>query len=213
MSERARRFYVDTARGELLPDAVRTRVSILALALSTVVATTCLAQSECLVVVLDAGGREPADGTHCRVAQDRVCTFQLQACVNQAAAGCDAAPLKKKIKAKGSCAGTGRLRVKPQADAAVCGTLVDVRVKTKKKGTREGRCTLKVAAKSTDKPPRKDSDTITLACKPNPGDCPAETTGPTTPRSSTTTTSSPACIQTADCGVAPVGELLNCLAP
>jgi len=192
---------------------VPTRVSLLVLALSVLTAASCLAQNECLVEVRDAEGREPADGTHCRVAQDRVCTFQLQACANQATSGCDAAPLKKKIKAKGKCAGAGKLRVRPDASAAVCGTLVDVRVKTKKKGTREGRCVLKVAAKSTDKPPRKDGDAITLVCKPSPGECPAQTTGPTTPRSSTTTTSSPACIQTDDCGVGPVGQLLHCLKP
>ena len=67
------------------------------------------------------------------------------------------------------------------------------------------------ATKSTDKPPRKDADTISLACKPNPGDCPAETTH--TPRSSTTTTTSPACVQTNACSVGGVGELLDCLTP
>jgi hypothetical protein len=180
-------------------------------ALAALAAGPCLAQNECLVEVRDAAGRQRADGAHCREAQDRVCTFQLQACVNQASAGCAGAPVKKKIKAKGKCAGAAKLQVRPDASNPVCGALVDVRVKTKKKGTREGSCKLRVATKSTDKPPRKDADTITLACKPNPGDCPAETTH--TPRSSTTTTSSPACVQSNACGVGGVKELLDCLTP
>ena len=150
-----------------------------------------------------SGGTAVADdGTVCAEAQAKKCVFELQVCINQADGGCASAPIKKKVKAKGRCAGVGRVRVKPDGANPVCGAVASVKVKTKKKGRREGTCTVRVATKSTDKPKRKDVDTVRLVCKPTPGECP-----PTV----VTTTTLPACITACDCCVLPITELAGCV--
>jgi hypothetical protein len=163
------------------------------------------ADDECLVKVKSPAGVVADGGTTCAEATDRSCVFQLQLCVNEAGAGCDAAPIKKKVKAKGRCRSAGKLRVKPDGSNGVCGSTVGVTVKTKKKGTREGKCTLKVGVKSTDKPKRKDVDRFELVCKPAAETCPASVP------SSTTTTTLPTCIQACDCCVVPISQLAGCV--
>lgn len=162
------------------------------------------AQEECLVTVKSGSAAVADETTVCAEAQDKKCVFQLQACVNEAGGGCAAAPIKKKVKAKGRCSGVAKVRVKPNGADAVCGAAATVKVKTKKKGRREGTCTVRVAVKSAEKPARKDVDRFQLVCKPNPGECPP--TG-----GSTTTTTLPACLTACDCCVLPIGELAGCV--
>lgn len=149
--------------------------------------------------------RVAADGTVCGEAQNKTCVFQLQLCLNQSGNGCAAAPMKKRVKAHGSCAAVRKLKVKPDGVNAVCSSPVEVKVKTKKKGTREGKCKIVASAKSTDKPPRRDVERVTLVCKPKPGDCPAPLTV-----GSTTTTTLP-CLPACDCCVQPVTDLARCV--
>jgi hypothetical protein len=163
------------------------------------------AQEECLVKVKGPAGVVAEGGTVCGEATGKSCVFQLQVCVNESEGGCEAAPMKRKVKAKGRCGSVGKLRVKPDGSNAVCGTTVGVKVKTKKKGTREGKCTVKVAAKSSGKPKRKDVDKVQLVCKPTAGECPVSL--PT----STTTTTLPSCIQACECCVVPISQLVGCV--
>jgi hypothetical protein len=170
------------------------------------VARASFAQNECLVKVKGASGDVADKGTLCAEAQNKVCVFQLALCLNQGDAGCTQAPIKKRVKAKGRCGSIGKLRAKPDRDNAVCGASVGVRVKTKKKGKKEGKCTVRVSTKSTGKPKRRDVDTVTLVCKPNPGDCPRTTTT-TLPR---VAISGP-CITPCDCCVLPATDLNRCV--
>jgi hypothetical protein len=163
-------------------------------------ARECVAQNECLVEVKRPTGEITDGSSVCAVAQNKTCTFQLQLCLDQADGGCSPAALKKKVKAKGKCRGASKLQVTPDASNPVCGSLVDVMVKTKKKGTRDGKCKISVATKSKDKPARRDVDKLTLVCTPNPSSCPA----PPAPLG---------CLQSCDCCVLPVGELARCIAP
>lgn len=161
-------------------------------------AVECIAQDECLVTVRSATGDAADQGTLCAEVQGKTCVFQLQVCLNQGDAVCAPAPLKKKVKVKGNCKQTGKLKAKPDGSNPVCGSSVDIQVKTKKKGKREGKCKIRVATKSTDRPPRTDVDSVSLVCKPNPGDC------PTPARLPTTTTLPPPCI--AACTVLPISD-------
>jgi len=165
----------------------------------------CWAQNECLAKLKAANVDVADDGTVCGEAQNKACVFQLQLCLNQADGGCTAAPMKRKVKARGSCAAIRKLRAKPDGSHAACGSVIGIKVKTKKKGRREGKCKLVITAKSTDKPARRDVDKVTLVCRPNPGDCPATVTTPVT-----TTTTLP-CIPACDCCVQPISDLLGCV--
>ncbi len=161
-------------------------------------------EDACLLRVKASRRTVAQEATVCGEAANKTCVFQLQLCLNQANATCPAASLKRKVKAKGTCAGLGKLRVKPDGTNAVCGDVVGVTVKTRKKGKREGSCKITVATKSTDHPARKDVKKLTLVCKPTLGDCPV-TTGP-----STTTTTLP-CLPACDCCVRPVTDLFRCV--
>jgi len=181
-----------------------------ALALSVAVlgaVSRSVAEDDCLAR-MKASGRDVADqGTACREAENKVCVFQLQLCLNRGDVACASGPMKRKVKAHGSCAAIGKLRAKPDGTNAVCGSVVAIKVKTKKKGRKEGKCRVVVAARSTDKPARRDVDKVTLVCKPNPGECPA------TIGVGTTTTTTIPCISACDCCVRPVTDLLGCIAP
>jgi hypothetical protein len=180
----------------------RSQLRLALMALALVRAADAFAQEECLVNVKGATGIVAEGASLCAEAQNRTCVFSLQVCVNEADGGCVAGPIKKKVKAKGRCAGAARLRVKPDATNPVCGSTAGVKVKTKKKGRREGKCTLKIATRTKEKPARKDVDKLTLVCKPNPGDCPPPST----------TTTLPGCTLTpCDCCVLPIGELAGCV--
>ncbi len=170
-----------------------------------VAAAPCGAQDECLVEVRDAIGNLADNGTLCGEAEQKKCVFRLQVCLNQGDSECAPAAMKKKAKAKGSCALVGRLRAKPDSSNPVCGSSVDIKVKTKKRGTHEGKCKLTVAARSTDRPARRDVDRLILVCKPNPGDCPA--------RIPVTTTTLPPCVPACSCCVLPVSDVFYCVSP
>lgn len=186
----------------MVTGTARARLFPLLTALALARALDASAQEECLVTVKGATGVVAEGATVCAEAQARACVFQLQVCVNEAGAGCAAGPIRKRVKAKGRCAGAGKVRVTPDDANAVCGATAGVKVKTKRKGRREGKCTLKVATRTREKPARKDVDRLTLVCKPNPGDCPAV---------GTTTTTLPACLSACECCVLPIGELAGCV--
>jgi hypothetical protein len=190
------------------------RLAVIVLGLAAVGAEDCAAQDECLVTVRDGGGDVADGGSICREAHDRACVFDLRLCLNQSDGGCAAARLKKKVKAKGRCGAVGKLQAKPDETSAVCGASVAIKVKTKKKGKREGKCTIRVVTKSADKPARRDVDKVNLVCKPNPGDCPAVLPSQTTTTlvPATTTTTVP-CITACDCCALPISALFHCVKP
>jgi hypothetical protein len=209
-------FHIDTARAGLLAVSTvtsrpehasqRPRAVVPVLLVALLAARAAWAEEECLVAVKTANAVVADDATVCATAENKACLFQLQLCVNEADGSCAAAPMKKKVKAKGRCAGAGKLRIKPAGIGPLCGGTVGVKVKTKKKGKREGKCVVRVRAKSIDKPARKDVDRFTLVCKPNPGECP-----PTGGGSTTTTTLPQACITSCECCVLPISELAGCV--
>jgi len=126
---------------------------------------------ECLVEVHDHGGNAPDGSTLCQVASGKVCTFSLQLCRNQP--GCVPAAFEKTIRTTGHCH-PRKLEITPAQSP--CGSFVGIKVRTKKNGKKMGACTIRVAAKSSDRPARKDIDTITLECLPaGPGPCPIRT--------------------------------------
>ncbi len=163
------------------------------------------AQDECLLRVKAARVTVTDNQTVCQEAQNKTCVFQLQACLNQRDGTCAAAPMKRKVKAKGSCRALAKLQVKPDGTNPVCGAVVGVKVKTKRRGRREGSCRITIAARSSDKPARRDVEKLTLVCKPDPGDCPARVAV-----GSTTTTTLP-CFAPCDCCVRPVTDLFGCV--
>jgi hypothetical protein len=187
-----------------VPGARRLRAFALGVALLAAAAPA-PAEDECLMRVKSAHVTIADNGSLCGVAENKACVFQLQLCLNQQSAGCPAAPIKKKVKAKGNCGAVGKLRVAPQDTDYVCGSVVGVKVKTKKKGRKEGTCRITVATRSSDKPARRDVEKVTLVCKPNPGDCPARV------GVGTTTTTTLPCLAPCDCCVQPVTELGRCV--
>ena len=173
---------------------------VVALAATGVVgsASSARAADECLgVVESQTDGVLSGDDSLCGTAgADKKCTFQLRLCLNKTEAGCAAGDFKTKtVKAKGKCK-AGKVKVKGSGTTSPCGAFVGVSVKTKKKGTVEGTCLLKVKAKSKDKPARTDLDMITLSCKPATSPCPTTTTttvGSTSTTEATTTTTTLPC--------------------
>jgi hypothetical protein len=164
------------------------------------------AQSECLVKVKSAGGEVADQGTVCAEAQSKVCVFQLQLCLNEADAGCAATLMKKKVKAKGNCRSVGKLRVKPDGSNAVCGAMVGIKVKTRKKGRREGTCNIRISARGKGRHAPHDVDKLKLVCKPTPGECPVTSVTPTT------STTLPSCMAPCPCCVLPITDLARCIA-
>ena len=144
---------------------------------------------ECLVGVNDQASGYVADGaTLCAEAQNKKCTFNLALCLNLSQSGCDAGEIKSE---KGTACGKKLKKASRSGTGSACGGFVGVKVKTKKHGTAERTCVVKVMAKTKGKPSRKDSDTVTLMCKPQAGQCSTTTTTTTSP--STTTTTIPMC--------------------
>ena len=140
------------------------------------------AGDECLVEVHDQNGNVPDGNTLCQVASGKKCTFNLELCRNQP--GCLPATFKKTIKTTGHC-NPGKLRITPAQSP--CGSFVGIKVPTKKNGKKTGSCTIRVSARSSDKPARVDVDKVTLSCVPAGSTCPGATT--TTTTAATTTTS------------------------
>src|SRR5438477_245275 len=117
----------------------------------------------------------------CATAAGKTCTFELALCVNQAADSCTPKDLKKRrIHAKGHCAGIGRLNLKANGPSPACGSFAGVKVRTEKHGSQPGTC--RIHAKAGES--RTD---ITLLCQPQSSPCPTTTT--TTTQTPTTTTS------------------------
>lgn len=184
-----------------LPRSKHRRVAALALtAIVTAATADALAQNECLVKAKSAGVEVADQGTVCAAAQKKVCIFQLQLCVNEADAGCAPADMARQVRAKGRCGPVGKLRVKPDGSNAVCGAPVGIKVKTRKKGRREGTCTIRISARAKGRHAPRDVDKVRLVCKPNPGECPV------------TTTTIPPCIAPCACCVLPVTDLGRCIA-
>src|SRR5437867_4826138 len=147
------------------------------------------AADECLVGVKDQASGDVADGaTLCAEAQNKKCTFNLALCLNLSQSGCDAGEIKSE---KGTACGKKLKKASRSGTDSACGGSIGVKVKTKKHGTAERTCIVKVMAKTKGKPSRKDSDTVTLMCKPQAGQCSTTTTTTTSP--STTTTTIPMC--------------------
>jgi hypothetical protein len=179
-------------------------LAAMTLAVAVVVAAAdAFAQSECLVKVKGTAGEVADQGTVCAEAQNKICIFQLQLCLNEADAQCAAATMKKKVKAKGKCGPVGKLQVKPDGSNAVCGSMVGIKVKTKKKGRREGTCNIRISARGKGKHAPRDVDKLKLVCKPNPGECPVTSVTPTT--------TIPPCIAPCPCCVLPITDLGSCI--
>jgi len=166
---------------------LRTSVYALVSVAAVLLAAAPRAQSddECLVGVKDQASGNVADqATLCAEAQNKKCTFNLAVCVNLAESGCAVGEIRRGTGA-GACG--KKLKVRGSGTSSVCGAFLPVRVKTKKRGTTEGTCVVKVMATAKGKPRRKDSDRVTLVCKPQAGQCPTTTTTTTTTPSTTTT--------------------------
>jgi hypothetical protein len=157
--------------------------------------------NECLVsletqgdVVVDDNDTVPCCAPYCTT-DGKKCTFTLRACANQAASGCEAGDIKKVV-ARSKCGGTRGFRLKPGTNS-VCGAFTDVKVRTKKRGRKPGKCKFSLRVKAKGRPARKDVDAATLVCDPTPV-CPTTTT--TTTSLMTTTT---ICIPSGCCGCLP----------
>ena len=151
------------------------------------------AADECLVSIQAEGVGPIADDQElCAVAGNKACVFNLALCLNGSEAGCAPGTFKKKkIKATGHCGPVGgSLFAVPNGTAEVCsantGDFAGITVRTKKNGRRPGKCTIRVAAKTTDG--RSDVDRVRLVCTPDPASCRGGATTTTTRAATTTTT-------------------------
>jgi hypothetical protein len=137
---------------------------------------------ECLLEFREqTSGLAVTDGASlCQTATDKLCTFNLQVCVNTE--GCTPVDLKhKNIRASGHCGPVGKVHAKANGTTSLCGAFAGVKVRLKKHGQKAGKCVIHAKA-GTDK------DTLTLNCQPSSSPCAATTTTTTTPGATTTTT-------------------------
>src|SRR5438477_3459683 len=124
------------------------------------------AQGQCPTEFQEQTSGTVADGGMiCANAVGNKCTFQLELCVNQPAAGCAPQDLKKrKIRAASPtlCAGgIGKVKVSANGTSSVCGGFTGVvTVKAKKHGTVSRSCKIRAKAK-------KAKTGITLLCQPS----------------------------------------------
>jgi hypothetical protein len=147
-----------------------------------------LAQSDECLVEVQQGGVAISDNVElCNTATGKKCLFPFRLCLNQTDGTCSAGDFKKKVRAKGHCGPVAKLQVSPAGTAAVCGSEQNIKVATKKNGTREGKCKITVAGRTSDG--RKDVEKFTLLCKPTNDPCEGSTT--TTQPPVTTTTAPP----------------------
>jgi len=134
------------------------------------------AQGQCPTQFQEQTSGTVADGgTICATAVGNKCTFQLDLCVNQSGASCTPKDLKMRtIHAASLCAGgIGKVKVKANGMSSACGNPASVKVKTKKHGTKEGRCRIRAKA-------GQSRSTITLLCEPESSPCSGTTTTTTT---------------------------------
>ena len=171
-----------------------TRMGVIALAVLAALlggAPATRAADECLVGFEDQNDTPvPESGPPLCLDGQKICTFNLKLCLNSTEADCSPATFKKKkIRAKGHCGPVGKVFATPNGTSESCGAAAQVKVRTKKNGTRDGSCKISVSSGKTSEG-RKDLDKITLLCKAQAGSCPATTTT-TTPGGTTTTTAPP----------------------
>jgi hypothetical protein len=119
------------------------------------------------------------DGTN---TPNKMCTFRINPCVNQpdASGVCPAGDIKKVRvkKVKGKCPLVQVTPLTPSGTSSACGQFA-VTVKTKKNGTKPGKCKIRLMAAATGSPKRADTDQLTLECDPQPAaTCPTTTIPP-----------------------------------
>lgn len=118
------------------------------------------------------------------------CTFRVAACVNSPdVSGCTPEALAT-ASVKPNSIGVFAPSPLPADNGFACGSTGSVAVSLKKKGTKPGKKLLKLKAKSSGSPKRKDSDAILFVCNPRPADqaCPVLETTTSTIAGETTTT-------------------------
>lgn len=126
------------------------------------------------------GGRSP----------NGACTFPIAACVNSPdVAGCAPAALATAV-VKPKNLGVSPPSPLPIDTRFACGSPGAVVVATKKNGTKPGKKLIRLTAKSSGSPKRKDADAFVLVCNPRPAGtaCPAPQTTTSTLAAQTTTT-------------------------
>lgn len=161
------------------------------------VACGAFAQSEdCLAEIHDEA-RVVSEGEELG-ASGKSCTFNLRLCLNQLRLGCTPGSFGRAVKATGgaACHGIERLRVPPSDGNPICGEVRSIRVKTRMRGKKPGRCRVRVKGRARDR--RTDVDTIVLVC--NPEGTPSSTTTTATTTTTTTTTNPCAEAVPCDCG-------------
>src|SRR5438552_7660797 len=122
---------------------------------------------ECLIEVHDQSGAVPDNGTVCAVAtaaSPKFCTINLQLCHNLGA--CSADPLKKKARTTGHC-NPGKLTVSSTDSCSPAFT--GIKVRTKKNGTKMGKCLIRVQAHAGHG--QNDVDKVNLVCMPTGSAC------------------------------------------
>src|SRR2546427_8656656 len=169
-------------------NGVRVSAATLVVAFASAVALVALSPrtsraQECLLEFREqTSGLAVTDGASlCQTASGKLCTFNLQVCVNTD--GCTPVDLKhKNIRAKGHCGPVGRVHARGNGTSSVCGGFAGVKVRLKKHGRNAGRCVIQAKAGT-------DRDKITLNCQPTSSPCPTPSTTTTTTITHPTTTS------------------------
>jgi hypothetical protein len=154
------------------------------------------------------------DGTN---APNKMCTFAIDACVDQpdGTGVCAAGDIKKaRLKGLGKCPLVQVAPLTPSGTSSVCGQFT-VTIATKKNGTKPGKCKLQLTAAAMGSPKRTDKDKLTLECDPQPAaTCTAGSTGSQAPvllgaasnfvvLAGATVTNTGATMVTGDLGVSP----------
>ena len=121
---------------------------------------------ECLIEVNDQSGAVADNGTVCAVAPagSKFCTINLELCHNVGT--CSAGPLKGKARTTGHC-NPGKLKV--SSTDSSCGAFTGVKVRTKKNGSKMGKCLIRVQAHAGHG--QNDVDKVTLECMPSGSSC------------------------------------------
>jgi hypothetical protein len=106
------------------------------------------------------------DGTN---TPNKMCTFGIDACVNQDTSSvCAAGDIKKaRVNKMGKCALVQVTALTPSGTSSTCGQFT-VTLATKKNGTKPGKCAIRLMAAAMGKPKRSDKDKLTLECDPQP---------------------------------------------
>jgi len=144
--------------------------------------TDCFAHFEVLGAATQAPGEDAeVTCTDCDPACDKdgvasangSCTFEAALCLNQAQAGCTAAPLEK-VRARAK-----QLAV-PPLESSTCGPFTSLMLQTRPEGLKPPSRRLKAAAVSNELPHRVDRNRVKLSCLPRPAGqaCPVDVREP-----------------------------------